>query len=243
MEMLSQETLLLIFMSLGAAFVQRVSGFGFGIFIMTVLPYLLPTYGEATTLSGLLACVTSLIISIRLRNYIRWKKLLPTLITFCIVSFFAVQFVAQAGDGMMKKVLGGILIFASIWFLWLNDKIKVPSNMPMQISMGTLSGILGGLFGMQGPPVVLYYIATLKSKEEYIAILQAYFLIGNIFMTVYRAQCGFLTDTVLSSWCYGIIAVLVGTWLGTLVFRRLSMNVLRKIIYIYMAISGIIAIA
>lgn len=38
-----------------ASFTQRVTGFGFGIIVMTVLPYLLPSYGEATALSGLLA--------------------------------------------------------------------------------------------------------------------------------------------------------------------------------------------
>lgn len=240
--MISQDTAILFMMSLGAAFVQRVSGFGFGIFIMTALPYLLPSYGEATTLSGLLACVTSTIISIRLRHFIRWKKLLPMLITFCIVSFFAVQFVAMAGDGLMKKILGGILIFASVWFLFFNERVRVPSNMPMQISMGTLSGVLGGLFGMQGPPVVLYYLATLKSKEEYMAILQTYFLIGNLFMTCYRARCGFLTSTVLSNWCFGIAAVLIGTFIGTLVFNKLSMKILRRVVYIYMAISGLIAL-
>ena len=42
-------------LSIGASFVQRTTGFGFGIFIMTMLPFFLPTYGEATTLSGLLA--------------------------------------------------------------------------------------------------------------------------------------------------------------------------------------------
>lgn len=236
------EIALLCSMGCGAAFVQRVSGFGFGIFIMTALPYLLPSYGEATTLSGMLAMVTSFIICMKMRRYIRWRLLLPTLITFLEVSFFAVQFVALAGDGLMKKILGGILIFASIWFLWLNDRVHIPSNMPMQISMGGLSGILGGLFGMQGPPVVLYYLSTLKSKEEYMAILQTYFLIGNIFLTVYRARCGFLTDIVMVSWCYGIVAILIGTFLGTLVFRKLSMPILRKIIYIYMAISGVIAI-
>lgn len=240
--MFFQDTIIIVLMSFGAAFVQRVSGFGFGIFIMTVLPYILPSYGEATTLSGLLASVTSAIISYRMRNYIQWKRLLPMLVTFCVVSFFAVLFVASAGDGLMRKILGGILIFASIWFLWLNEKVRVPANMPMQICMGTLSGILGGLFGMQGPPVVLYYIATLKSKEEYMAILQVYFFMGNVFMTICRARCGFLTETVLTNWCYGILAVLLGTWVGTLVFKRLSMPVLRKIIYIYMAISGLIAL-
>ena len=41
-------------LTIGASFVQRTAGFGFGIFIMTLLPFLMPSYGEATTLSGLL---------------------------------------------------------------------------------------------------------------------------------------------------------------------------------------------
>ena len=41
-------------LTIGSGFVQRTTGFGFGIFIMKLLPFLMPSYGEATTLSGLL---------------------------------------------------------------------------------------------------------------------------------------------------------------------------------------------
>ena len=58
----------LILFTIGAAFVQRTTGFGFGIFIMTALPFLMPSYGEATTLSGLLASVTSMIITVKYRR-------------------------------------------------------------------------------------------------------------------------------------------------------------------------------
>lgn len=234
--------LLLFLMSLGAAFVQRVSGFGFGIFIMTVLPYIMPSYGEATTLSGLMAMVTSLIIAIRNYRYLHWKKLFIILFTFLIVSYIAVQFVSIASDGILKKLLGGILIFASIWFLFLSKRVHLPATVPVQISMGTISGLMGGFFGMQGPPAVLYFISSAKQKEEYMAMAQMYFLLGNIFMTGYRAQCGYLTTTVLHDWCCGIVAVLIGTTLGSIVFRFVSLDILRKIIYAYMAISGIIAL-
>ena len=180
--------LLLFLMSLGAAFVQRVSGFGFGIFIMTVLPYIMPSYGEATTLSGLMAMVTSLIIAIRNYKYLHWKKLFIILFTFLIVSYIAVQFVSIASDGILKKLLGGILIFASIWFLFLSKRVHLPATVPVQISMGTISGLMGGFFGMQGPPAVLYFISSAKQKEEYMAMAQMYFLLGNIFMTGYRAH-------------------------------------------------------
>ena len=39
--------------SLLASFTQRVSGFGFGIIAMTVFSFALPSYGEATALSGM----------------------------------------------------------------------------------------------------------------------------------------------------------------------------------------------
>ena len=234
--------LLLFLMSLGAAFVQRVSGFGFGIFIMTVLPYIMPSYGEATTLSGLMAMVTSLIIAIRNYRYLHWKKLFIILFTFLIVSYIAVQFVSIASDGILKKLLGGILIFASIWFLFLSKRVHLPATVPVQISMGTISGLMGGFFGMQGPPAVLYFISSAKQKEEYMAMAQMYFLLGNIFMTGYRAQCGYLTAAVLHGWCCSIVAVLIGTTLGSIVFRFVSLDILRKIIYAYMAISGIIAL-
>ena len=55
----------LFLLSIGASFVQRTTGFGFGIFIMTMLPSIMPSYGEATTLSGILAMTTSLIIVIQ----------------------------------------------------------------------------------------------------------------------------------------------------------------------------------
>lgn len=47
----------LFLLSIGASFVQRTTGFGFGIFIMTMLPSIMPSFGEATTLSGILAMI------------------------------------------------------------------------------------------------------------------------------------------------------------------------------------------
>lgn len=239
--MLTSSVLLLFLASLGAAFVQRVSGFGFGIFIMTLLPYLLPSYGEATTLSGLLALVTSAIIVYKIHRFIQWKKLLPILITFLIVSYFSVWFVAAASEGFLKKILGGILILVSIYFFFFSDKLKLKPTMLVQVSMGVISGIMGGLFGMQGPPAVLYFIACTDKKNDYMALAQTYFLVGNVMMSFYRAQNGFLTIEVAQAWCYGVPAVLLGTWIGSLVFSRISIRLLRQIIYAYMAVSGVVA--
>lgn len=81
----------LFLLSIGASFVQRTTGFGFGIFIMTMLPSIMPSFGEATTLSGILAMTTSLIIVIQKYKYITWRRLLPILFTFIIISIGAIS--------------------------------------------------------------------------------------------------------------------------------------------------------
>ena len=230
------------FFCLLAAFVQRVSGFGFGIVIMTMLPYLMPSYGEATTLSGLLAMMTSLMVVVRSWRLISWNHLLPILGTFLVVSFFAVQFVSSVDDRILKHILGVILILVSLYFLFVSEKIRIKPTLPMQIGMGTISGMMGGFCGMQGPPAVLYFLQSEPTKEKYLAIAQAYFMIGNICMTFYRAGNGFLTLAVGKAWCIGIVAVIVGSWIGGKVFARLSQRRLRFIVYLYMGISGIVAL-
>jgi len=236
-------TALLIFLlSLIGAFVLRVSGFGFGVFTMAWLPYLLPSYGEATTLSGLLAMSSSIFIVYQQRKYIVWNKLLPILITFVIVSFFSIRFVAFTDDGTLKKILGGTLILASLWFMVISKRVAIKPTIPLQILMGAISGLMGGLFAMQGPAAVLFFVACTKEKNEYSALIQSYLFIGNVMMLGFRTYNGFLTPSVGIAYCYGIIAVLLGTWIGSKVFNRLSTDVVKKIVYIYLAISGVISL-
>lgn len=102
---------------IGTSFIQRTTGFGFGIFIMTVLPFLLPSYGEATTISGQLAITTSAAIVWRLRGYVTWNRLWPILVTFIIVSTIAIFALTRIEDHILRRILGVALILISIYFM------------------------------------------------------------------------------------------------------------------------------
>lgn len=234
--------LALTLLSVGASFVQRVCGFGFGVFIMTMLPYFCPSYGEATTLSGLLSAAQSLWVLIFLYKYVDWKQLIVISLSFTVFSFFAIQFVAQATDSILKILLGVVLILLGLYFLFVSPQLQVKPTKTLQVSMGALSGVMGGLFGMHGPPAVIYFLASSSTKERYMAICQAYFLLTNIVMTVFRARNGFLTPFVGWGWLAAAAGLFIGSYLGSKVFNLISSEKLRKIIYIYMIISGVIAI-
>lgn len=224
------------------SFIQRVSGFGFGIFNMTIFPHLLPSYGESTALSGMLAGSMSIVVSIRMRKYIAWKEVLPILAIFTVVSFFAVGVVANFDDKFLKHILGAILIAISVYFFFISEKIKLKPTIFVQVVLGIVSGLMGGLFAMQGPPAVLYFLASCETKEKYIAHSQAYFALGNLIMTFFRASHGFLTPTVGMAYGYGILGVMVGVFIGGKVFNRIPHKVLKKIVYVYMAISGVVSL-
>ncbi len=227
-------------LTVGASFVQRTTGFGFGIFIMTLLPFLMPSYGEATTLSGLLALTTSAFIAWRMRKFITWKRLLPILITFIMISAGAICLLARLHDDILRKILGITLIITALYFAFFSSRIKLPTTLPYQIGAGTLSGIMGGFFGMQGPPAVLYFISSEPSKECYMAMAQMYFLIGNAMMTIVRASNGFLTATVGRCYLYCLAAVGIGILLGTWAFKHIPARIFPYVVYSYIGISGLV---
>ena len=223
-----------------ASFIQRTTGFGFGVFIMTMLPFLMPSYGEATTLSGLLAMSNSLVICIRMRRYLELRRLMPILTTFIIVSTFSIFCLKRMDDAVLHIILGVALVLVSVYFIFFSNRIKIPANRKGQITAGAISGLMGGFFGAQGPPAVFYFVSTVKDKNQYMALMQSYLLCGNIMMTMVRAYNGFLTPTVGWDYLYGIGGVAIGTTIGGYVFRRISNKWFRYVVYCYIGISGII---
>lgn len=174
------ESILKIFMlATGASFVQRTTGFGFGIFIMTSLPFLMPSYGEATALSGLLALTTSLFAAWKYRKKVTWKRLLPILSAFLLISTISICMLACIHDSTLRNILGVILIAVSIYFAFFSKRIRFRTTLPYQLGAGVVSGAMGGFFGMHGPPAVLYFINSEPDKEHYMGMIQTYFVISN----------------------------------------------------------------
>ena len=162
------------------------------------------------------------------------------LVTFIIVSSICIFFLRRIEDVLLRQILGVVLILTSIYFAFVSKHITIKPTPKAQVGTGILSGLMGGFFGMQGPPAVLYYISSEPDKEHYMAMTQAYFVLGNAMMTVVRAHNGFLTSTVITSFFYGLIGVIIGTMLGAFVFNRIPSRLFRYVVYTYIGISGII---
>lgn len=237
------EYILLIVCACGAGFVQRTAGFGFGIFLIPLLLLLGVMEGDyksIVSLSSMMAATLSLVTVFNLRKSLNWRYILPLLIVFMPTSalFSYVMFGTDAS--WLKIILGVALILLSIYFTFFKkDGIKINPNWFNTIGLGSLSGLMGGLFSMQGPPVVYYYLSTQKTKYQYMAQTQCFFLLGNLWMTMLRAGEGIITTEVGKSYLIAITGCLSGMWIGARVYNKMNKDLLLKVIYIFLAYSGV----
>lgn len=236
------EILYIILLAAGASFVQRTIGFGFGIFIMTALPFLMPSYGEAVTLSGLLSLTSAAVVMVKYLKYVTWKRFLPIVASFVIFSTLAICMLDKIEGRAMRMILGIVLIIISLYFSFFKDKLqKIIRPTPgWQLGAGAASGVMGGLFGMHGPPVVLYLVASEPDKDHYMGMIQTYAFVTNLTMLAVRAWNGYVTPTVGTTYIYGLIGLAVGVLAGNWAYNRIPNRIFTYVVYAYIAISGLV---
>lgn len=239
---MTTDLIYIILLATGASFIQRTVGFGFGIFIMTSLPFLMPSYGEAVTLSGLLSLTSASAVMVKYLKYVNWKRLLPIVAAFIIFSTLAICMLDKIEGNTMRRVLGILLVVISLYFSFFKEKIQklVKPTRSWQLGTGTASGIMGGLFGMHGPPVVLYLIASEPDKDHYMGMIQTYAVITNITMLVVRACNGYVTPAVGNAYLYALGGLAIGVIAGNWAFSRIPNRLFTYIVYAYIGISGLI---
>lgn len=234
--------LVLIFLlTVCASLIQRVCGFGFGIFVMMFFPYFLPSYGVATTMSGMLAGSAAMIIVLQGWRHIRWKMMFTMLAVNIIVSFIAIKYMASLADDIVKRCFGAMFVLIALYYLLFEKSARLPNTHGVKLGLGALSGIMGGMFAMPGPPLVLYYINNIDDKREYIVTMQAFSVLLNIFYTAFRTNVGFIDDDILLWWGVGIVGAFIGTSIGVKLTDAVNGETLKRIVFAMLLVSGISA--
>ena len=90
-----------------------------------------------------------------------------------------------------------------------------------------------------GPPMVAYYLAATRSKEEYNATLQAYFVLSTTYIFLTHVFMGHVTGQILGWGVWALLGLAAGTFCGLKLFDRLSAAGLKKLVCGFMAVVGI----
>ena len=223
--------------ALGASLLQSVSGFGFGIVFMAITPLFIP-YASSVGISTILSGSVNLVILKRCWHDIDFKQLcLPVLFCLC-GSSIGTFLMAASPSPIYKRLLGVFLVILAIWLSFFSDRVRIQKTARNAGIAGVISGLCGGLFSVNGPPMVLYFISVIEDKKTYLATLQAYFIINNIYLLIIRSASGLMPEGIGMSALWGLGGLLIGSFIGGKIFHRIDGKKLKKLVYIVMVLSG-----
>ena len=220
-----------------AGLIQTVTGFGSGIFMMVFFPMLFPILG-ASAISSAISLAGTCTLSWHYRKYCQWKLTLIPALIYILVSSGAILLAPYLPTDLLKKVFGVFLMLLSVYFLVFSSKLKIKATLMSATVCGTLAGILGGLFGIGGPPMVIYFLAALDSKEEYLGTIQFHFFVTGVYMLFFRIYKGIFTMDMIPYVILGMAGMMIGKKLGTKIVDRINADTMKKLVYAFLGVSG-----
>lgn len=144
----------------------------------------------------------------------------------------------------VKAALGVIILLFAAYSLVGRSPLELKSdNRAWLLACGFCAGILGGAFGMNGPPLAIYGSMRRWSAQHFRATLQAYFLPASLLGMVGYLIAGLWTRAVTRYYLISLPVTLLALFLGRVINRRLSGEGFLKYVYAGLACIGVILFA
>lgn len=225
-----------------AALVQSVTGFGSGIVLMVFLP-LVFSVGQSVAFAQSLSLVITILLFFQYRRAANLKVLLLPLIFYFPIFFAALSLAVRVQSEFLNLILGIIFLGIAVLNIFYSDKLCLRANIPTALTCTALNAMVDAFFGIGGPFIVIYFLAIAKTKEEYLGTLQAYFMICGVYGVTLRILKHQITWSMVPLMDVGVIALLVGAFLGSKVVNRIDALTLKKLVYGFIGVAGIITFA
>ncbi len=218
--------------------IQSALGFGCTMITMGLLP-LMMDYSKAMGLSIVMVSISTLFISIRYRDFIRWDVMLPFVIPTAVICGIVNLLSAKVSSNVMYLLLGFMFVAVAVFFFVFSDKIRINPTPLSGALLGVICGVCYGLFASGGPTAALYLLPATENKKEYLATIQAFLCINNFVILFISLLLGRLGTGDLPLVGAGVVGLAAGTYLGLLIHDKIPADAFGKVIYAFVGIGGL----
>lgn len=206
--------------ALGAAFVRGLAGFGLAILLVPVLG-LAVAPREAVVVANWLGLLIGLV---GIKKIIgASEKSAFTISGLAVLATPLGVWLLAAVDASLARLLIALIAFGAFLLILLPKKPAHYAPGPVETgATGLLSGVLTGFAGMPGPPVVPYYLRRDIAPQLARASMMTIFLATSLAGVIAASLLGVATarEPLLAALLFP--AVLLGNWLGTRAFGKVS---------------------
>lgn len=211
-----------------ATFVHGLTGFGFGLVSVPLLQMILEVH-SIPPLVTLISALTIVLLALRYRQTVKVGSVLRLALASALIVPFGVYASQHLNERLFSLTVGLLLIGYSSYALWGLHLPEIRSPRWAYL-FGGLSGLLGGLSNMGGPPLILYGNLCRWEPETFKSNLQGVFLLNLVAILLSRGLQGHFTPQIWSWFWAGVPAVLLGLGSGIWVAQRLDGTRFRKLV-------------
>ncbi|MGZ4961550.1 MAG: sulfite exporter TauE/SafE family protein [Limisphaerales bacterium] len=220
-----------------AGFVQGLTGFGFGLVSMSLMPLFLNIKQAAaiSTVFSLLATVTTFI---RHAKDYNWRLGFAFLMSVCIGVPIGVYFLNSASESLLLHILGCVMVVIAAREFFLKQS-QQPIPRPLTIPLGLFSGGLSGAFNLGGIPTAAYAYTNPWTRGQIMAFLQVMITVSCALRMIFYSKFGYFQEF---SWSRGVLlaiplygAIVGGHWC----LEKISPKQMRRVVFSFIAVAGV----
>jgi uncharacterized protein len=144
-------------------------------------------------------------------------------------------------EPIVKGFLAALIIGFAMFSLLGRDKYEL-KNDRFAWAFGFAAGVLGGAYGVNGPPLVIYGSLRKWSPEHFRATLQGYFLPASLVGMCGYWMVGLWTPVVSGFYLWSLPLVIVATFLGRMLNRRMKAREFAVYLNVGLILIGILLV-
>lgn len=146
----------------------------------------------------------------------------------------------RSPERLVKAGLGAMILLFSAYSLAGRMRFRLhQDSRAWLLACGFCSGILGGAYGMNGPPLVLYGSLRQWPPQRFRATLQAYFLPASLLGMFGYWAAGLWTPVVTRDYLLSLPVMIPAVFLGRAINHRLPGAAFSRYVYFGLAAIGI----
>jgi hypothetical protein len=223
------------------AFAQAVYvlfGFGSGLIALGLLALVFPSVQDIVVVILLTALPAEIFVAWTSRREIAWRQV--ALIGAGVVAGVPIgTWILRAGQAnFLIVMLGAFLIATGAAFLALPTHWRVHWPSWTAPPVGLLGGVLSGMFGTGGPPVIIWYRLAGADKTAFRGNLMAIWMLVSLTRLPSYGVAGLLTAPRLWSGLAVLPAVLLGGWIGHRIHLEVAERTFQRAVAVALAIIG-----
>ncbi len=209
---------------LAAALVQRAVGFGFALFAVPLMAFVLPTK-SAVVVVFLIGSVTSAWVAMRLRSSIEWPTVRRLGSGAVVGAPVGVVILALVSPNVLRLVLGLATCAAAAWILVTSRLTSAGPAAPTPVrtfTVGLASGIINTSLATNGPPLVYELRRSGFRDDRFRATLATVFVVSNVIGLPLLSVAGLITGTDVALAATTLVPCVVGIAMGGWVGARME---------------------